>query len=540
MGKALSLADFSPAMQAALKRPKEATLDLERYDYEQSLRLFTQDAWKYVDPKPFVGGWHLDAIAEHLQAVTRGQIRNLLINIPPRMTKSLLVSVCWPAWVWAQRARDHVAGPQVQFLTTSYASPLSIRDSVRCRRLVSSPWYQRLWGRRFQPAGDQNAKQRFDNSAGGYRLATSVGGTLTGEGGDVIVVDDPHNTVEIESEAVIANTTMWWDEALSTRLNDPDHGAYVVIMQRLSEIDIAGHILNTEPENWTHLCLPMEYEPKRHCTTTLPWTDPRTVEGELLAPNRYSADSLTRLKKKLGPYGTAGQLQQNPVPRGGGIIKSHWWETWPPEGEQLDRQGRPLKTLSYPEMEFIIGSVDTAMTEKEENDFSAMTVWGVWYNQYDIPQVMLMEAWEERLEFHDLVTKIIGICNKRKLSRLLVEGKNTGYSVVQEIKRLCAGGGFQVFAEPVKGDKIARAHSVVPMFAAGQVWAPDRKWSQKVIDNCASFPKAQHDDLVDTVTQALSHMRKNSLLQMPDERRDQLKDRLKPVGEKRGKLPYDV
>lgn len=537
---ALNIANLSPMAQRVLRRPDAAALDFERLDYEQSLIGFTADAWKFIDPKPFVGGWHLDAIAYHLEAVTRGQIRNLLINIPPRMTKSLLVSVCWPAWTWAQRLSGHLSGPQVQFLTTSYAQQLSVRDSVRCRRLVMSPWYQRLWGNRFGPSGDQNAKQRFENDKGGYRLATSVGSQLTGEGGDVIIFDDPHNTVEIESEAIIAATTMWWDEALSTRLNDPDHGAFVGVMQRLSEVDISGHILNTEPENWVHLCLPMEYEPRRHCTTILPWSDPRSKEGELLAPNRYSAESLAKLKRKLGPFGTAGQLQQSPVPRGGGILKRDWWQVWPPEGEQFDRQGRPLKSLHYPEMQFILGSVDTAMTEDEENDFSAMTVWGLWYNQVDMPQVMLMEAWEERFQFHELVTKVINTSTKRKIDRLLVEGKNNGYSVVQEIGRLCRNAGFTVHAEKVKGEKIARAHSVVPVLAAGQVWAPARKWAERVIDNCASFPKAEHDDLVDTVTQALSHMRRNHLLQMRDERSEELRKRLMPLGERRKKLPYDV
>lgn len=528
-------------------RPSQINLELDRLEYEESLITFAKSAWRYVEPKPFVDGWHLEAIAEHLQAVTYGQIDRLLINIPPRLTKSLLVSVIWPAWVWAQRkdARGNyasvLAGPATQFLTTSYASALSIRDNVRCRRLISSPWYQRYWGQRFQPSGDQNAKQKFDNDQGGYRLATSIGSMLTGEGGDIIVVDDPHNTVEIESEAIIESTTMWWNESLSTRLNDPDKGAFVVIMQRLSEGDISGHILEHEAADWVHLCLPMEYEPRLHCTTRLPWSDPRTVEGELLAPDRYTPRALATLKKKLGPFGTAGQLQQRPVPRGGGILKSDWWNTWPPQGEQFTADGRPLKKLLFPEMAMIIASLDTAMTEKEVNDDCAMTVWGIWYNSYDMPQVMLMEAWAEKLEFHTLITKTVNTCRKRKVDRLLVEAKNNGYSVVQEIRRLMMGkGDFSVHAEPVKGDKVARAHSIVALFSGGLVWAPERDWAQKAIEQCASFPKGQHDDLVDSVTQALSHMRRASLLQMPEERQDELRHRLQPVGEKRKSLPYDV
>lgn len=528
------------AVAVALANPESALLELDRLEYEDNLLSFLKGGWKYVDPAPFSAGWHLEAVAEHLEAVTRGQIKRLLINIPPRMTKSLLVSVAWPAWTWAQRDVLPLSGPQVQFLHASYAQTLSLRDSVRCRRLLSSPWFQTLWPDRFSLTGDQNAKQRFDNNMGGYRLSTSVGGALTGEGGDIIVVDDPHNTVDIESEAVIAATTMWWDESLSTRLNNIQTGAFVVIMQRLSELDLSGHILDQQMGNWTHLCLPMEYEPRRHCVTTLPWEDPRKVEGELLAPGRFSQTSLIELKQRLGPFGTAGQLQQSPVPRGGGIIHRDWWQTWPPEGELFTADGRPLRALAYPEMDYIIGSIDTAMTEKEESDYSAFTVWGLWRNQYDIVQVMLMEAWAERLQFHELVERAITVCRKRSVDRLLVEGKNNGFAVVQEIQRLCMGEGFSAFAEPVKGDKIARAHSCVPTFASGQVWAPDRKWAQKVIDQCASFPKGKNDDLVDATTQAIRHMRRIGLLPLPAERRVDV-DRilmLPPVAAKQ--LPYDV
>lgn len=534
---------FKRALEVARARPGETGDQLDALRCEQSLIKFLAGGWKYIDPSRFTSGWHMEAVAEHLEAVTRGEIRRLLINIPPRMTKSLLVSVAWPAWTWAQREITHLSGPQVQFLTSSYAQSLSLRDSVRCRRLIASPWYQARWGRRFQLAGDQNVKQRFETTAGGYRLATSVEGALTGEGGNIIVVDDPHNTVEIESEAVIESTVQWWDESLSTRLNDPQLGAYVVIMQRLSEVDLSGHILSQEGHNWTHLCLPMEYEPRRHCITVVGgeefFSDPREEEGELLAPERYTQQSLDELKVRLGPFGAAGQLQQSPVPRGGGIIKSDWWQLWPPQGEQFTADGRPLKPLAYPEMDFILVSVDTALTEKEENDESACTVWGIWRNAYDMPQIMLMEAWSGKFAFHELVTKIIQTCTKRTADRLIVEGKANGHSVVQEIQRLTRGQGWSTMTEPVKGDKVARAHATVSVFAANQVYAPGRNWAQKVIDQCASFPKGQYKDIVDSVTQAINHMRRTGLLQMPEEKQDELRRRLAPPGNKREKV-YDV
>lgn len=513
----------------------------ERLHYEENLYNFLRGAWPYICAQEFVPGWHLEAIAEHLEAVTRGQLRHLLINIPPRLTKSLLVSVAWQAWVWAQLPNvAPLAGPNIQFLTTSYALPLALRDSVRTRRLIDSPWYQRLWGSRFAMLGDTNTKGRYENTKGGYRLATSVGGGLTGEGGNIITFDDPHNVIEIESEAKIEEIVMWWDEAMPSRLNRPDTDVYVGVMQRISERDLSGHILAQHDPEWTHLCLPMEYERDYHCITALPWEDPRTEEGEILVPERYSPKSLAALKRKLGPYGAAGQLQQHPVPRGGGIIKSTWWKVWPPHGEQFTADGRPLKPLHYPEVDFVIASVDTAMETKQENDYSAMTVWGVWRTQQDMPAIILMDAWNERLEFHALVEKVILMCRTRKVDRVLVEGKNTGIAVVQEMQRLCAGESFAVFKEPVQGDKVARAHSIVNMFAAGMVWAPDRRWAQAVIDQCASFPKGEHDDMVDTVTQVLRHLRRVGALQMPEERTEVLRKRLGPYAEAHREPAYDA
>lgn len=525
--------DLEALTEAVLAQPPEVGLGwLDKVDAEHSLLDFIVGGWRYIDPAPLKVGWALEAVAEHLEAVTRGQIRRLLINIPPRMTKSLLTSVAWPAWTWAQRHRGYLSGPQVQFLTTSYAHQLSLRDSVRCRRLIQSPWYQEQWGDRFQLLDDQNAKQRFDNSAGGYRLSTSVGGALTGEGGDIILVDDPHNTVEIDSEAKISATTQWWDESLSTRLNNPEHGAYVVIMQRLSELDLSGHILDQQAGDWTHLCLPMEYESARHCSTFIGWSDPRTHEGQLLAPDRFTPETLRDLKTRLGPFGTAGQLQQAPVPRGGGILKREWWQSWPPHGELFTADGRPLKMLQYPEMDTIIASLDTAMTAKEEDDYCAMTVWGVWRSGADVPQIMLMEAWNEHLTFHDLVERTIAVCRKRQVDKLLVEAKNNGHSVVQEIRRICRGEGFMVHAETVQGDKVARAHSCVPLFAAGQIWKPDRQWAEKVVDQCAKFPRGAHDDLVDSTTQAIRHLRRTLQVVTAPERQEELRHRLAPTAEK--------
>src|ERR1017187_4132434 len=191
----------------------------------RSLREFVRQAWPIVEPStPFVPGWHIDAIIDHLGAVSYGHIRNLLINVPPRHMKSLLVSVLWPAWEWTR-------SPARRWLFSSYAATLSIRDSVKCRRLLESPWYKARWGHVFMLTGDQNAKMRFDNNRSGYRLSTSVGGAVTGEGGDRIVCDDPHNVADVTSDAIRKSAIDWWDIAMSTRVNDPKTSAMVIVMR---------------------------------------------------------------------------------------------------------------------------------------------------------------------------------------------------------------------------------------------------------------------------------------------------------------------
>ena len=266
---------------------------------------------------PFAEGWHIDTICEHLEAVTNGDITRLLINIPPRHMKSILVTVMWPAWEWGPKNM-----PSTRWLCSSYADTLSTRDSLKCRRLINSPWYQSRWGNRFNLTGDQNQKTRFDNNKSGYRLATSVRGIGTGEGGDRIVVDDPHNAIKGESELDRMMTLRWWDESMSTRINHPDKSAKIIIMQRLHEKDLSGHVLAKEVD-YVHLCLPARYE-KKHPTpvsTFLLKKDKRTKEDDPLWPQLYHDVALKNLEIEMTEFSRAGQLQQRPSSRGGNIFK---------------------------------------------------------------------------------------------------------------------------------------------------------------------------------------------------------------------------
>ena len=457
----------------------EAEIDAERYlrecdalVYEESLYEFLRAAWKYIDPSPLMDNWHLGAIAEHLQAVCDGEISRLIVNQPPRTSKSSLL-VAFDPWVWAQPHKSDTSGPGVQFLHTSYAQTLSIRDSVKTRRLLESPWYQKLWGDRFSVTSDQNTKIRFDNTEGGYRLATSVGGALTGEGGSIIVV-----------------------------------------MQRLHEDDLTGHILSSDLGNdWVHLMLPMRYEVERArllYPNAIGWSDPRTEEGELLAPDRFDEASVRRLEIQLGPYGSAGQLQQRPEPKGGGILKRDFWVPW--------------KHETYPQFDYVLASIDTAYTEKQENDYSAMTVWGLFKDDHDVTRVMLVNAWQERLDLHNLVLRIGKTAKRFGVHHMIIENKAAGISTAQEIRRIFhyEDWGIQL-VDPKNADKIARAYAIQPLMADGNVYAPlDFSWADMVVTQCASFPKAKHDDLVDTVTAALKFFRETGMLRRAEERTSDL------------------
>src|SRR6266496_5468489 len=298
--------------------------DINRELATRKLMEFVRQAWHVVEPgTPFVEGWHIEAICEHLEAVSRGQIHNLLITIPPRHMKSLAVSVFWPCWEW-------IRWPERRWLFSSYAESLSIRDSVKCRRLIQSPWYQSFFGDRFRLTGDQNEKHRFENDRGGCRLASSVGGANTGEGGDRIVSDDPHNVIEGESTIVRKGVCDWWDRVMSTRLNDPKAGAKIIIMQRIHQSDLAGHVL--KQGNYEHLCLPAEFDGVRRASG-IGWKDPREHEGELLCPERFGRTQVDDLKSQLGTYSTAAQLQQRPSPLEGGILKRCWWHYYTPEAQ---------------------------------------------------------------------------------------------------------------------------------------------------------------------------------------------------------------
>jgi predicted phage terminase large subunit-like protein len=530
---------------------KAQLLDLDRADCEESLYVFYKNAWKFIDPAPWKDAWAIDAICEHLQAIVDGQIRRLIINCPPRIGKSSLTSVAFPAWTWAQAHKSHTSGAGVPYLYGSYNDKLSLRDSVKCRRLIESKWYVDRWGNRFKLTSDQNTKGRFTNDQGGERLITSISAGVTGEGGNIICIDDPNAANDL-SEVAIQNVIDWWKGTMPTRPNDQNLSAFIIIQQRLAENDLTGHILETELEGWTHLVLPARYEAERSFFTPIGWKDPRTEENQLLWPERLSETALVRLEKIMGPYVFAGQMQQRPEPAGGGIIKREWWRLW-----GADR---------YPPMDFTLACLDSAYTEDKMNDPSGFCVWGVYSAMDDklreeanriishdrhpkdrvrlvdrlldvapgdnrqMGKVMLMAAWDDNLALHALTKKVIESCVRWKVDLLIIENKASGISVWQEMRRLLADHrfGIQLF-DPKSQDKHSRLHSVVPIFAEGLVSAPSEEypWVEKVIKQCAQFPKAAHDEFVDLTSMGLKYLRDNGMLLRPSEfaaDREALKD----------------
>tara|TARA_R100000697_G_scaffold112412_1_gene130037 strand:+ start:423 stop:1700 length:1278 start_codon:yes stop_codon:yes gene_type:complete len=399
--------------------------------------------------------------------------------------KSISVAVALPAWVWTIM-------PQKRFLFASYALSLSVRDSVKCRRLIDSQWYKTHFGQTFELTSDQNQKQRFENDKTGYRIATSVDGALTGEGGDIIVIDDPHNVREAESSAVRESVLDWWDQAMQTRLNDPKTGAFVIIMQRVHENDLTGHILKDEYNDWDHLCLPARYEIGHPSPTrsSLGFTDPRTKEGDLLWPERVDEKTLSNLERSLGTYASAGQLQQRPMPKGGGILRAEWWVPW----------DKP----DLPDIEYVLQSWDTAFSTNEKTSYSARTTWGVFRMNGQINAIVL-DMWYDRVTYPELRNIAQESYEDYEPDAVLIEKKASGQSLLQDLRMA----GIPVIPYSPDRDKEARAHAASALLEDGRIYFPsDKKWSKDLIDICAAFPAGDNDDIVDTCTQAWLRLRK--------------------------------
>lgn len=447
----------------------------------RSFHRFVMEAWHVLEPSTkFQDNWHVRAICDHLEAVTKGDITRLIINIPPRFLKSNLVSVLWPCWTWAN-------DPGKRFLTASYAKELATRDAVAARRLMESPWFKERFGFKFQFTSDQNVKTRYENNKRGYRVTTSVDAAVTGEGGDVILVDDPLNAKEGASEATKKACNTWWSESMTTRFNDPNTGAAVIIMQRLAQDDLTGYLL--EQGGWDHLILPMRYEKANAKVTSIGYKDPRTKDGELLFPDRFDEEATKRLERELGSFGTAGQLQQRPSPRGGAMIKTEWL------GEYKEI---PIGGLT-------IMSLDAAKGGKEvaANAYHALTVWKL---HEKLSYLLFVKR--DRMGYPDLKKAMKMFGAKFKPNLVLIEDHSTGQALIQDLN-VDTDFPYPIIAVAPETDKITRVSTESPYIEAGGLLLPkkDHEWKADYVTELTTFPASTYADQVDSTSQYLAWVR---------------------------------
>jgi predicted phage terminase large subunit-like protein len=429
----------------------------------RSLRRFVELAWPIVEPETeFVSNWHIDLLCAKLEAVSRGDIQRLLVNIPPGTSKSLIVSVFWPAWEWA-------SNPAMRYLTASYSDELTIRDNLRVRDIVESEWYQRHFGAvQFRP--DQNRKTRFDTTATGWRIATSVGGRATGEHPDRVIIDDPHNPKQALSDVQRKEALVWFDRTISSR--GVSRGArIVVIMQRLHESDLSGHLLARG--GWHHVCWPMRYDLK---TSTA--DDPRSEPGDLLWPRLFDDRKVRQLEIDLGPYGAAGQLQQKPAPEGGGLFKRGWFPIV--DASRVPAHARRCRGW------------DTAATE-DDGDYTCGVKMAEADGIFFIEDVVREQVGPDGVDrLIENTAKLDGPDCKQREEK---EGGASGKIVIaHRLKRMA---GYDYAGATVTSDKVSRAGGFRAQAEGGNVCLVRGAWNQAYLDELAIFPNGDHDDQVD-------------------------------------------
>lgn len=464
----------------------------------ESLHTFVQLAWEQVIPsEPFVDGKVIHRLCEYLEAVTRLEIRNLVINVPPGFSKSLVTGVFWPAWEW-------ITNPGQTAVYTSYDGTLTMRDAKRTHELVTSKWYRERWGTVVdgsrQPYGD------FYTVARGNRFSTSIKGKVTGRHFLRHVCDDPIKPRDTlggaaVTEAELTGVIEYWDQTLSSRTNDPLRLTRVVVMQRLHERDLSGHVL--DKGGYEHLCIPMQYEERAKCSGCKrehACGDWRTREGELAHPERFPEDAVTQLKRDLGSQSAvAAQLQQRPTPRGGLIFTESTFRYWHPNGRaQLDQRGNPCLPAPLDRAGTWFQSWDLNFKEGDTNDNVAR---GVWQGIDNL--LYLHHAAEEQIGFVATCHAMIGYTREwPRALRKLVENKANGPAIEDTLKKVVPG---IVLWEP-QGSKPSRAHACQTVFGRHEVIFPHPDIAPWVVDLEAcllKFPYGAHDDLVDMTTQAI-------------------------------------
>lgn len=421
----------------------------------------------------YLPNWHIDLIADYLENTRKGHIKRLIINMPPRALKSVCVSVAWPAWVLGQ-------DPSKRILAASYSHMLGIKNSMDTRFVMESDWYKSLFPRTIL-SKKHNQKSKFMTTEHGFRFATSVGGSVTGEGGDILIIDDPHNPTHIHSPKLRGKAIEWFEQTFSSRLNDRASGAIVLVMQRLHECDLSGHLISSAPNVWEVLKIPAISEAET--IFYIKGKERLVREGEFLHASRDTLESMTRLEQEIGTQNFAAQYLQSPISRSISMV-------------DLDLLGY-YDTL--PDMlEYYVHSWDTAIKISEDSDYSVCTIWGVSNNVY-----YLIDLVRKRMAYPELKTVSESLIQKYLPKVVLIEDKASGQSLIQD---LCSQGIQGILGQKPKLDKITRFASVIPLIQAGSVLFPRNKaWMKQLLDEMTLFPHSKHDDVVDSISQFLSY-----------------------------------
>lgn len=507
-----------------------------RQDAEDSLYSFTQQAWSEIESDyEFVPAWYIEAMCEHLEALYRGDIKDLIIALPPRTIKSTICSVMLPSWAWLK-------SPSSRFLCLSHSQDLAVEQALRHRDIVTSEWYKLRCDNKFSLKGDQNEKTKFSNTKGGYRISKGVASKATGRGATFLIADDMNNATESEKDR--QKTNLVWSTSISTRMNNASQDRRLVTAQRTGPNDLISHLLNGRgAKSWTYLMLPMEFDVKRRCETiplpsTAPakWKDPRTKEGEVLCPIRFAPAALERIKDGLeSDYLIATQLQQNPSIPDGGLFKKSWFRWW--------KEEKPPKVIK------VIASFDTAFKkdgtteQKHKRSYSVCTVWGLFRDEFGISNLILLNMWRDRVEFPDLrriAKKIsldyryngtdLGADSRFVPNEIIIESKATGDPLRQELKR--AGISTTGFDPTPYGDKVRRASLGTHIVEAGRIWLPAKSpnykellpFAKTFINACANFPNdSDSKDIVDTFSQVLIREIRNNDIKHPSDPKEKKK-----------------
>ena len=463
-----------------MNKKQELKYALNKTLCEMSFYEFFKQAWHIVEPAiELSSNWHhkyiCDALQEEAERIIakKPKTKDIIINVPFRSTKSLIVTVMFPVWSW-------IKDPKLRFITSSYSANLSIELATKSRDIIFSEWFKSRWGTIFHIKKDQNLKERYENNHMGMRRATSVGGTVTGQGGDFLIVDDPLSPQMANSATERENANEWYRTTFYSRLNSPKIGVRIIIMQRVHEDDLSGFLLDRETRlNYNHICIPAtidgEVKPKK--------LENFYDENGLFWDERFGQDVLDDYKKALGSYGYAGQLMQTPTPLDSGMIRQEWFK--------IDR---------YREDGVVNFVIDPAYTANQKNDPSALLAYIYKDNKWQI-----IDCTNVYKEFPDLVKFIPqwvtknGYTNK---SRIFVEPKASGKSIVQTLIRET---GLNVREDkPPTKDKVARVADISATLESGRVGLLQGIWNNEFLDQLTKFPSAKHDDMVDCLVMAVN------------------------------------